>query len=203
MIVQLAQPAQRAHPRMGGLAPSGQEGENLHSGGDAGSNPDHVRGDLDRADPQCGEDGVCEAPERGRLLGDVQIDGRGGQGPRDQPQPPNPHVEPGQHDVEGGDMRRAFHTLDIPLVFDNIAQRGARTGRSAGAQRVADAMSEALLAFARSGDPRTGATAAWTPYALPRRQTMVFGDAPSMQDDPRGGERALYAQVPFVQRGTF
>lgn len=106
-------------------------------------------------------------------------------------------------DVEGGDKRRAFHTLDIPLVFDNIGQRGSRTGTSARAQRVADAMSEALLAFARGGDPRTGATGAWTPYALPRRRTMVFGDTPSMQDDPRGGERALYAQVPFVQRGTF
>ena len=106
-------------------------------------------------------------------------------------------------DVEGGERRRAFHTLDIPLVFDNIAQPGSRTGTSVEAQAVADAMSEALLAFARSGDPRVGATAAWAPYSLPRRETMVFGDTPAMQDDPRGGERALYARVPFAQRGTF
>jgi para-nitrobenzyl esterase len=105
-------------------------------------------------------------------------------------------------DVEGGDRRRAFHTLDIPLVFDNIAQPGSRTGRSAEAQAVADAMCGALLAFARSGDPRTGATATWAPYSLPRRETLVFGAMPAMQDDPRGGERALYARVPFVQRGT-
>ena len=57
--------------------------------------------------------------------------------------------------------------------------------------------------FARSGDPRTGETAAWSPYSLPRRETMVFGATPVMQDDPRGGERALYQRVPFVQRGTF
>ena len=106
-------------------------------------------------------------------------------------------------DVEGGARRRAFHTLDIPLVFDNLRQPGALAGTSREAQAVADAMSGALLAFARHGDPRSGATAAWTPYSLPRRQTLVFADEPQLQDDPRGGERALYARVPFMQRGTF
>ncbi|TYT27528.1 carboxylesterase/lipase family protein [Luteimonas viscosa] len=105
-------------------------------------------------------------------------------------------------DVEGGERRRAFHTLDIPLVFDNIARAGSRTGVAPQAQRVADAMSEALLAFARCGDPRTGATADWRPYSLPRRETMVFDAEPRMADDPRGGERRLYRIAPFVQRGT-
>jgi len=105
-------------------------------------------------------------------------------------------------DVEGGTRRRAFHTLDIPLVFDNLAQPGSRTGTSDEARQVAATMRDALLAFARSGDPRTGATSAWAPYSLPRRETMVFAATPTMQDDPRGGERALYQRVPFVQRGT-
>ena len=106
-------------------------------------------------------------------------------------------------DTEEGRRTRAFHTLDIPLVFDTIAQPGSRTGTTDDARAVAAAMRDALLAFARSGDPRTGATAAWSPYSLPRRQTMVFGASPILQDDPRGGERALYQRVPFVQRGTF
>ena len=105
-------------------------------------------------------------------------------------------------DTEEGRRTRAFHTLDIPLVFDNLAQTGSRTGTSEDARSVAAAMRDALLAFARSGDPRTGATTAWSPYALPRRETMVFAATPVMQDDPRGGERALYQRVPFVQRGT-
>jgi len=105
-------------------------------------------------------------------------------------------------DVDGGERRRAFHTLDIPLVFDTIAQPGARTGTSSEARHVAATMRDALLAFARSGDPRTGATASWSPYSLPRRETMVFGTTATVQDDPRGGERRLYARVPFVQRGT-
>ena len=106
-------------------------------------------------------------------------------------------------DTDQGRRTRAFHTLDIPLVFDNIAQPGSRTGTTDAARSVAAAMRDALLAFARNGDPRTGATASWSPYSLPRRETMVFGATPAMQDDPRGGERRLYRRAPFVQRGTF
>lgn len=100
------------------------------------------------------------------------------------------------------DRLRAFHTLDIPLVFHNTHQPGSRTGTRASAMRMADAMSDALLAFARHGDPNHGGLPRWEPYSLQRRQTLVFDDDSRLQDDPRGGERRLYGQVPFVQRGT-
>jgi para-nitrobenzyl esterase len=104
----------------------------------------------------------------------------------------------------GADARlRAFHTLDIPLVFDNIRQPGSRTGDGRDAQQMADAMSDALLAFARSGDPNHAGLPAWKPYSLQHRETMLFDDTSRLENDPRGGERRLYAQVPFVQRGTF
>lgn len=102
-----------------------------------------------------------------------------------------------------GERHRAFHTLDIPLVFDNIDRPGSRTGTTDEARRVAAAMSESLLAFARSGDPRSDAARDWRPYSLARRETMVFGAQPTLQDDPRGGERRLYQRAPFIQRGTF
>ncbi|MGB3871724.1 MAG: carboxylesterase/lipase family protein [Stenotrophomonas sp.] len=101
------------------------------------------------------------------------------------------------------DRLRAHHTLDIPLVFDNIAQPGSRTGRSASAARMAATMSDALLAFARHGDPNHADLPRWEPYTLPRRQTLVFDDEPRLADDPRGGERRLYRRAPFIQRGTF
>ena len=101
-----------------------------------------------------------------------------------------------------GEKLRAFHTLDIPLVFDNIDQPGARTGSGDGARRMARRMSDALLAFARSGDPNHAALPAWTPYSLERRETLVFDDPSRLEHDPRGGERRLYQRVPFVQRGT-
>ena len=107
--------------------------------------------------------------------------------------------------ARGGEAEklRAFHTLDIPLVFDNLDPPESRTGTSDDARTMAAAMRDALLAFARHGDPNNAGLPRWEPYDLARRQTMVF-DAPSRQvDDPRGGERRLYQQAPFIQRGTF
>ncbi|KRA52683.1 carboxylesterase [Pseudoxanthomonas sp. Root65] len=103
--------------------------------------------------------------------------------------------------AENGRLR-AFHTLDIPLVFDNIGAEGSKTGADARARTMAARMSAALIALARHGDPNHAGLPAWAPYTLPQRQTMVFDDESRMQDDPRGGERRLYERVPFIQRGT-
>ncbi len=97
----------------------------------------------------------------------------------------------------------AMHTLDIPLVFDTIRQPGSRTGESDAAQRVADTMSTALLAFARHGDPNHPGLAHWPCYDLERRATMLFDTDSRVVDDPRGDERRLYERAPFLQRGTF
>lgn len=97
----------------------------------------------------------------------------------------------------------AMHTMDIPLVFDNIAQPGSRTGVDEKAQRVADLMSSALIAFARSGDPNHPGLPAWRPYTLPERATMLFDAQSRLALDPRGAERRLFEQVPYVQRGTY
>ncbi|HYG07486.1 MAG TPA: carboxylesterase/lipase family protein [Stenotrophomonas sp.] len=97
----------------------------------------------------------------------------------------------------------AYHTLDIPLVFDNVARAEARTGDGEDARRMATMMSESLLAFARHGDPNHAGLAQWQRYDLERRQTLLFDTAPRLADDPRGGERRLYGRVPFIQRGTF
>lgn len=96
----------------------------------------------------------------------------------------------------------APHTLDIPLAFDNLDQPGSITGTEADAQQVANQISESFIAFARSGDPNNKAIPKWEPYQLPRRQTMLFDVSPKLADDPRGGERQLFAQVPFIQQGT-
>ena len=97
---------------------------------------------------------------------------------------------------------RAFHTLDIPLVFDNIGQPGSRTGDGAGAQALADRMSGALLALARHGDPNHAGLVRWQPYSMARRQTLLFDLPPTLADDPRGAERRFWQQAPFIQRGT-
>jgi para-nitrobenzyl esterase len=103
--------------------------------------------------------------------------------------------------LEGGKWG-APHTLDIALVFDNIDRQGSLTGTSADAQKVAEQMSAAFIAFASSGDPNTKAIPKWEPYQLPRRQTLLFDTQSRLADDPRGGERELFATVPWIQQGT-
>ena len=90
----------------------------------------------------------------------------------------------------------APHTLDIPLVFGTLEAPGSITGAAPDARAVSDAMQDAFIAFARTGDP------GWAPYTLPRRQTMIFDASPRMEDDPRGAERELFARVPYIQPGT-
>ena len=97
----------------------------------------------------------------------------------------------------------AFHSIDIAMVFDTIHHPQARTGHSAAAQKVANQLSEALIAFANTGNPSHKGIPRWNPYSLEKRETLVINETSQLVNDPRGGERKLYAQVPFVQRGTF
>jgi para-nitrobenzyl esterase len=103
--------------------------------------------------------------------------------------------------LEGGKWG-APHTLDIPLVFDNIDKEGSLSGTSADAQKVADQMSETFIAFARTGDPNNEAIPKWEPYQLPRRQTLLINTESQLSEDPRGKERELFAKVPWIQQGT-
>jgi len=103
--------------------------------------------------------------------------------------------------LEGGKFG-APHTHDIPLVFDNIASEGSLTGTGSEAQQVAEQMSAAFIAFARTGNPNHRGLPQWRPYTLPRRATLVFDSTTRLVDDPRGKERRLFEQVPFVQQGT-
>lgn len=96
----------------------------------------------------------------------------------------------------------AFHTLDIPLMFGTLTAPGSLTGDGEQARRVSSTMQQALLAFARTGDPNYSGLARWEPYTLPRRQTLLFDVECRPADDPRGAERRLFEKVPFIQQGT-
>jgi para-nitrobenzyl esterase len=102
--------------------------------------------------------------------------------------------------VDGGKWK-APHMIDIPLVFDNVAAERLTAG-FAEAQQLADVMSEALLAFARTGNPNTTRLPAWPRFELEERPTMLFDLPPRVENDPRGAERKLFAPSPYVQPGT-
>jgi para-nitrobenzyl esterase len=96
----------------------------------------------------------------------------------------------------------APHTLDIPLVFGTLDKEGSITGTEERARKMSEQMSDAFIAFARTGDPNTASIPKWTPYSLAKRETMVFNVPSQLAEDPRGAERRLFATVPFIQQGT-
>jgi para-nitrobenzyl esterase len=93
--------------------------------------------------------------------------------------------------IDGG-SRKSFHTLDIPLVFDNVASSRAQTGGTPEAQKVADAMSDSLTAFARIGDPGHAGLPHWPRYDLENRPAMLFDVSSRVENDERRGERLLF-----------
>ena len=103
--------------------------------------------------------------------------------------------------LDGGKLR-AFHAFDIPLVFDNLAAPGSKTGVGADARAVANQMREAFVAFARTGDPNCAAVPTWEKYTLLKRATLVIDVASKMVDDPRREERELFSVAPFMKAGT-
>ena len=105
-----------------------------------------------------------------------------------------------QTPIDGGKWK-APHTLDIPLVFDNVAYAASQTGGGADAQRMADIVSATLVAFARTGNPNNPAIPEWPQYNLADRPTLLF-DVPSrVANDPRGAERIFWAPVVAARPG--
>lgn len=88
------------------------------------------------------------------------------------------------------------HALDIAFVFDNVAKSLSMTGGGTEPQKLADLMSDAWIAFARTGNPQTAALPRWPTYDTARRATMIFNVTPSIVDDPDGAERKLLEALP-------
>jgi para-nitrobenzyl esterase len=101
-----------------------------------------------------------------------------------------------QTPVAGGRMRSP-HTLDIPLVFDNIAKAPGLIGTGTEqARHVSDAMSAAWLAFARTGSPNAAGLSSWPAFSARNRETMVFDVMSRAMNDPLHDERLLLPQAP-------
>jgi para-nitrobenzyl esterase len=100
----------------------------------------------------------------------------------------------------------APHTVDIPFFFDNLAVAPGMVGASPEdverAQPLATAMSESLIAYAKTGDPNHSGLPHWPPYDLTNRSTMIWNTPPGVVDNPRGKERELASQAHYRQPGT-
>lgn len=76
---------------------------------------------------------------------------------------------------------RSTHCMEIPFVFNNAKIHASMTGGGAEAYRLADRMSDAWLAFARTGNPNTPSLPEWPVYTADGRATMFFDNECSVR----------------------
>ena len=101
-----------------------------------------------------------------------------------------------QTPVNGGRMR-AHHALDLPLMFDNVDKGLMMVGTGAAdAQRVADAMSAAWLAFARTGNQNAPGLAYWPAFNTQHQPAMAFNAVSRAVADPIHDVRLLLENPP-------
>jgi para-nitrobenzyl esterase len=84
---------------------------------------------------------------------------------------------------------KAAHGAEIPFVFSNAtADAKARPG----AKEVEDAMSDAWIAFARTGKPNHKGIPEWPTYDANKRSVMIFNTKTTVVNDPRAQERTVW-----------
>jgi len=88
------------------------------------------------------------------------------------------------------------HTLDIPLVFDNVGRVPSFAPPIDAARTVAHHMSRAWLAFAHTGDPNHVGLPEWPAYTHAEPKTLLFDVSPRVVADWRDAEREALRSVP-------
>jgi para-nitrobenzyl esterase len=91
----------------------------------------------------------------------------------------------------GDGIMKSPHTLDMPLMFANVDKSVSLTGDGPEARALERQMSEAWLAFARTGDPNHAGLPEWPPYDAADRSTLIFDVKPEVVSDPKGDVRAI------------
>jgi para-nitrobenzyl esterase len=88
---------------------------------------------------------------------------------------------------------KAFHTLEIPFVLENVDEAKSMTGMGQDRYALQDKMSTAWAAFARSGNPNHKGLPNWPAFKTDVRATMVFDNECKVVNDPHGEERVALA----------
>lgn len=90
---------------------------------------------------------------------------------------------------------KAHHALEITFAFDNTGKVPSMSGGTPEAAALAEKMSSAWIAFARTGNPNTPRLPDWPTYGISDRYTMVLDNEPRLVSDPDAAVRELWSTV--------
>jgi para-nitrobenzyl esterase len=96
--------------------------------------------------------------------------------------------------VQGGRLKSP-HTMEIPFAFDNVKISARMTGGGADAMALADKVSDAWIAFARTGNPNTPKLPSWPAFNAKDRATMVIDNVSKVVNDPLREQRIAMFQA--------
>jgi para-nitrobenzyl esterase len=96
---------------------------------------------------------------------------------------------------EGGGHMRSPHAVEVQFVFNNIGLGGALVAKRRDAYALAERVSAAWVAFARTGDPNVPQLPRWPGYSTSRRDTMLFNTDSRVEQDPDREPRLAMEQV--------
>lgn len=97
--------------------------------------------------------------------------------------------------VEGG-KRHSPHTVELPFVFNNVLEQPEEVGNGPDLQPLAEKVSGAWTAFARTGIPSTAGAPKWLPYTANERATMIINNEWKLVNDPRHDVRLILNTLP-------
>ena len=90
----------------------------------------------------------------------------------------------------------APHTVEIPFVFDNTDIPTVMTRGGPEVKALAGQVSDAWIAFARTGNPNHAGLSHWPAFDETTRSTMVFNLASRAVQDPDSEERRFWNSTP-------
>lgn len=101
-----------------------------------------------------------------------------------------------QSPARGGALG-ACHAIEIPFVFGTVGKTGndRMSGTGPDADRLAEQMMDAWIAFARTGDPAHDGIGPWPAYDTTGRHTMIFDRNCGVQSAPFEEERAIWESM--------
>jgi para-nitrobenzyl esterase len=90
-----------------------------------------------------------------------------------------------------GGKYRCAHGFDLPFVFDNLDKAPGMRGVTSDSRdhELAESISRAWVAFARTGNPNHPGLPQWTPYEPDKRATMILNHRCELVSDPRREDR--------------